>query len=471
VAETPFFPAWAALEAAVEQHRAGIDQHPALPTTTTEEIREHLSTNYKFGIPVDAKHLIEDVASLLRDGMVHTTHARYFGLFNPDIQPIAVAADAIVAAFNPQLAAYSHAPGPNEIERHTLDLFRRALALPEGGSATFTSGGSEANHSALIAALTAKVSDYAETGASGRPTMYASAEAHHSLVKMAHACGIGRRAVRVVPVDANLAMDPAAFRRIVTDDRAAGASPFMVVGTAGTTSAGAIDPLPAIAGIAAEEGLWFHVDAAWGGAACLSSRLRPLLDGIERADSVTIDAHKWLSVPMGCGMFFCRDAAHTSAAFGIQTAYMPSPVEAPDPYLNTLQWSRRHIGLKLFMTLAALGLGEVTARIEHMADVADRLAFGLRAAGWRVVHHSPLAVVTFTHPEVVDLDSVLQHVYREGGAWISKTVLTGHGAALRACVTNHRTSAADADALVEILERAVDQVPRTELIEPTPLAD
>ena len=155
-------------------------------------------------------------------------------------------------------------------------------------------------------------------------------------------------------------MDARALAEQIRADRARGFAPLLVVGTAGTTNAGTIDPLPELADICAGEGLWFHVDAAWGGAAAMSDRLRPLLDGIERADSVTWDAHKWLSVPVSAGMFFCRNRAAVEAAFTVDAAYVPPKrdAQARDGLSTSLQWSRRFIGLKVFMVLAENGIEE-----------------------------------------------------------------------------------------------------------------
>jgi glutamate/tyrosine decarboxylase-like PLP-dependent enzyme len=226
------------------------------------------------------------------------------------------------------------------------------------------------------------------------------------------------------------------------------------VATAGTTSAGAIDPLPELADFCAEEGLWLHVDAAWGGGALLAPGLRSHLKGIERADSITIDAHKWLSMPFGIGMFFCRDGVAARNAFGVETVYMPGASNGPDPYVNTLTWSRRHNGLKLFLTLATLGLEGMAERVAHHGVVADDIARRLSDKGWRIVYHSPLAVVTFLPPEDADLDRIVARIYERGQVWISKTHLAHHGAVLRACVTNHQSDLDDAERLVDELEAA-----------------
>src|SRR5256886_6024104 len=169
--------------------------------------------------------------------------------------------------------------------------------------------------------------------------------------------GLGRRALRAVATDGQLQMDLGDLARRVAEDRHEGLAPFMVVGTVGTTGAGVIDPLPELAGFCRAENLWLHVDAAWGGAAILSPALKGHLAGIEAADSITCDAHKWFSVPMGAGMFFCRHREAVAEAFRADTSYMPGKTAGPthDPYTTSVQWSRRFIGLKLFLSLAEHG--------------------------------------------------------------------------------------------------------------------
>lgn len=430
---------------------------------SANEIREHLA-RYDFKTPLAEETLIDDVASMLRRWGVHVVHPRYFGLFNPSVRPVSVAADALVAAFNPQLATWSHAPGANEIERHVLHYFLEHIGFDRAAASTaFTSGGQEANMCAVLAALTYLHPDVELRGVRalpGDPVFYISAEGHHSFQKIAHAAGLGRHAVRVVEADGHLRMDMDACGRAIETDRRVGRVPFMVVATAGTTGAGAIDPLPALADLCVREQLWLHVDAAWGGSALLSPRLRPLLAGIDRADSVTWDAHKWLSVPVGAGMFFCRWPDAIGRTFHVSGAsYVPPNLSANlDPYTTTIQWSRRFIGLKVFMALAEAGADRLARTIDHHAEMADRLRASLETAGWIVVNDSPLAIVCFTHPAIRDgscsARQIVDAVNGTGRAWLSDVTLTGRGSVLRACVTSYRTNEDDVRVLMQELERA-----------------
>jgi len=337
------------------------------------------------------------------------------------------------------------------------------LGLPvDAGGAHFTTGGSEANLTAVIAALTSRLDGYGERGlaqAGLRPSIYLSAAAHDSFTKICHMTGLGRDALRVVPGDGDHRMDVAALERRLDEDRKAGWNPVLVVATAGTTAAGIVDPLPTLADLCRDRGLWLHVDAAWGGAAVLSPALREHLRGIERADSITCDAHKWFNVTMGAGMFFCRDHQVLEEAFRVTTDYMPPGRESGlDPYVTSVQWSRRFIGLKLFMSLASLGEERYAGMIEGQAEIGRYLARRLEEEGWIHVTRSPFPVSCVTHPRIesgeAGLDQVLARVLEAGRAWIS-TVRLGDRRALRACVTSFRTTEEDVEVLVEEMGTAL----------------
>lgn len=458
----PLDAAWARLAREVADFEATIRSLPVVHQPDPLELRAELEAAYPFDAPVPVDRLTEEMIALLRRGLVHVTHPRYYGLYNPTVRPAAVLGDALAALYNPQLAVWSHAPAVQELERLTLRRFAAALGYdPDWMAAHFTSGGAEANLAAMLAALAIKCPAAATGGLRAlprQPALYVSGESHHSFVKAARMTGLGTEAVRVVPVTGRFTLDPAALDAMMTADREAGLQPFMVVGTAGTTSAGMVDPLPAIADVATRHDAWFHCDAAWGGAAVLSPALRPLLAGIERADSITWDAHKWLSVPMGAGMVFTRHPEAMSRAFGVASAYMPpatSPVTV-DPHLVTPQWSRRAIGFKVFCALAELGTDGYARLIEHQAAMGELLRERLRTAGWIVVNDTALPVVNFTHPDIragrTTTVAIRDAIYARGNAWISAVTLTGGEPTLRACITSYLTTPEDIAALVEELE-------------------
>ena len=434
-----------------------------LPTLSAVETRA-LVAGFDFMAPVAASAAIDLVARGLREGQVHTPHPRYFGLFNPAPTTMSVAADALVAAFNPQLATYGHAPFAAEVERHLVRAFATRFGFAaDDADGVFTSGGAEANTTAMLTALVRAFPAYAEHGAraiGGVPRVYASVEAHHSLEKAARMTGLGSSAVRRVPVDAAMRMRPDALAAAIGRDRAAGDAPFLIVATLGTTSAGAVDPVASVASIAAREKCWLHVDAAWGGGfAAIVPELAPLREGCAEADSITIDAHKSLSVPMGAGMYVSRHAGALGDAFAVSAEYMPRD-GSRDPYASSMQWSRRFTGLKLFMSLAAAGWDGYASELRRQIALGARLRERLAAERWIVVNATPLPIVCFCDATRDDgksgrfLDAMARAVAASDNAWISMTRVTGGRRVLRACVTSLRTREADVDALVGALGQA-----------------
>ncbi|WP_424168006.1 pyridoxal phosphate-dependent decarboxylase family protein [Terracidiphilus sp.] len=417
-----------------------------------------MAARYDFSRAIPLEEVAADVEEMLRHWQVQITHPRYLGLFNPSVTFASVVADALVATYNPQLAAWRTAPAPNEIERHTLGWLTTKFGLPSNAIATFTSGGAEANLSAVVTALTHAFPDYGDDGLrslTATPVIYLSAEAHHSFSKIAHIVGLGRKSVRVVPADSDLKMSSRELASKISEDRANGFAPLMVVGTAGTTAAGAIDPLQEIAKLCRDEGMWFHADAAWGGAAILSPSLRNHIAGIEFADSITCDAHKWFSVSMACGMFFCRHPETVARAFRAAASYMPGSAGSTtfDPYTNSVQWSRRFTGLKLFMSLAERGESGQAAMIEHQSRMGEILRESLSAAGWRIVNNTPLPVVCFTR-DGLDVASLLADLRQEQTAWMSEVQING-SSAVRACITSFKTTEAEIQDIVRDITRLI----------------
>src|SRR5271156_6049575 len=428
------------------QLETDIADGPILPTVTAEEIRTYLASRYDFHQTLPLEEVVTDVEKMLRTWQVQVTHPRYFGLFNPSVTLASVVADTLVAMFNSQLANWRTSPAANEIERYTLGWLAEKFGLPRNSIATFTSGGTEANVSAVVVALTRAFPDYGEHGLrhlNATPSIYLTAEAHNGYNKIAHMTGLGRRALRIVATDRDMKMSPADLQRMVAEDRKNGFAPFMVVASAGTTAAGVIDPLPEVGQFCREAGLWFHVDGAWGGSAIVSPKLRHYLAGIEGADSITCDAHKWLSVPMGCGMFFCRHTETVSEAFRADVSYMPGKKVGPvfDPFTTSAQWSRRFIGLKLFMALAQQGESGYAEMIEHQTRMGDVLRDALRASGWSVINSTPLPLVCFTREGLVP-SKFLAALHQQQIAWMSEARLNDT-AVVRACITSYRTTEAD----------------------------
>jgi glutamate/tyrosine decarboxylase-like PLP-dependent enzyme len=458
---------WRRLIEVIENYPKNMGTARVAPELDIEKIRGELAGR-DFAGPTPAVEALDFVADAMWRFQVHTGHPRYFGLFNPASTTMGIAADALVAAFNPQLAAWSHSPFAAEVERHLVRAFGQKFGYELSSvNGVFASGGSEANHTALLTALANAFPEFGEHGLralKAQPVIYISSQGHHSFLKAARASGLGAAAVREIPVDEYLRMDVGALSDRVERDRAEGFRPLMIVATAGTTNAGVIDPIGELAEFASREGTWFHVDAAWGGAAVFVPELRSALGGIEKADSITFDAHKWLSAPMGAGLYLTRHSAILKRTFGVATSYMPrdaAELEVVDPFTHSIQWSRRFIGLKVFMSLLVAGWEGYAEAIRRQTAMGDRLRQGLRDSGWGVVNRTPLPVVCFVDRALSEgataeyLDAVCKSIVASGEAWLSVARIGNDDKpALRACVTNYRTETTDVDALVELLNRA-----------------
>lgn len=298
--------------------------------------------------------------------------------------------------------------------------------------------------------------------------VYVSEESHHSFAKAARLCGLGDEAVVCVALDERHVMDVDELTACTRRDRGDGKAPFLVVATMGTTNGGLLDPIDRIADVAEAESLWLHADAAWGGAAALVPELRPCLGQIERADSITFDAHKWLSVPMGAGMFFTRHTNILEQTFGVDTQYMPLTGEhlVVEPHRTTMQWSRRFIGLKLFLSLLVAGWEGYERALRHQNDMGNLLRDKLAANDWRVVNDTPLPTVCWQDSldgadnSLERLVEIARWINDSGRAWISTTRIGGAVPVLRATITNYRTQPVDIGALVGDLAEARKAVSR-----------
>jgi glutamate/tyrosine decarboxylase-like PLP-dependent enzyme len=427
---------------------------PVVPRLDLAQFREELAGfDYRDPRPID--DVLSWAIAQLERGIVHMTSPRYFGLFNPAPTFPAQCADRIAAVFNPQLATATTSPVAVEIENHVIRSIAQRAGLPPEAGGHFTSGGSEANFTALICALTRANPHFTREGArafAGPPTFYTSRECHLGWIKYAHMAGIGRNAVRFVPTDGSGRMDPRALSALIDADRKEGRVPVMIAATAGTTNAGMIDPLGECADLAGNLDLWFHVDAAWGGAAIASERLRGLLAGIERADSVTIDAHKWFATTMGCGMLIARHASLLSSTFQVSADFMPSNTASADPYMTSVQWSRRFLGLRLFLSLAVAGWAGHAAHVERSIELIRLLREDLKGKGWRIANDSHLAVLCVEPPpQREDARTIVRRVVDSGCAWVSVATFEGREV-IRICATHGETMPDDVAELVRALQ-------------------
>jgi glutamate/tyrosine decarboxylase-like PLP-dependent enzyme len=428
-----------------------------VPTIDMAQFRRELAA-FDFETPRSLDEVLAWTIRQLEHGLVHLNHPRYFGLFNPAANYPAQCADRIAAVLNPQLASSGTSPVGVAIESHVIRALAGRAGLPEDAGGHFTTSGSEANCEALICALTRVEPRFGIEGVQAfraPVAIYASRDSHPAWLKIAHQCGIGRAAFHAVATDELGRMRSEALAEAVAQDRLAGVVPALIVATAGTSMAGMIDPLTRCADIAAEAGVWYHVDAAWGGAALASGRLRRLLTGIERADSITIDAHKWFATTMGCGMFLTRHPTVLSEAFRVTTDFMPSTESSIDPYLNSVQWSRRFMGLRLFLSLAAAGWEGYAAHIERAVQLIGHVRDRLIERGWSVINDSELAVLCVTPPEgSPPVREIARRVLASHHAWVAATHLGGRDV-IRICATHGASDLADAQALLEELAAAL----------------
>src|SRR5205809_13304 len=327
----------------------------------------------------DPGKVLDEICREMVDKGFNVPSANYFGLMNPTPTYMGVLAEALVAALNPQLATLARSQLASKIELETVRWIGERVGWPGAFNGTFTSGGNEANFSGLALALAAKFPESIDDGIAmigAKPVAYASAESHHSLDKSAGLLGIGRKALRRVAVNVNAQLDPNELEKAVAADHAAGRKPFCVVATAGTTNSGTVDDLNALAEICRRHDLWLHVDGAYGAAAIFSDQHRNLVRGIERADSITLDPHKWLAMPFSSGLVLTSRPETLGQAFAVSTPYMPRTSAATrlDNFKVSTQWSRRMNSLKVWLTLRVHGRQAYEELIHRQLELARNFA-------------------------------------------------------------------------------------------------
>jgi glutamate/tyrosine decarboxylase-like PLP-dependent enzyme len=427
------------------------------PKLEFEKIQAYIRQS-DFNTPKNAKEAINNIINGLEKFTVHTPHPKYFGLFNPRANFSGILADLITATFNPQLAAWSHAPFAVEVESHLIAEFGKKFGYNEAKiDGVFTTGGAESNLTALLCALNNFYTDFAQNGLIGlnnRPMIYCSTEAHHSINKASKTTGLGYSSIQRIPVDANLKMDQEYLISTLQQDIKNGNRPLMIIGTAGATGSGAIDDLVALSEIADKYNIWFHVDAAYGGGAVLNKHLISHLKGVELSDSITFDAHKWMSVPMGTSIFLTSHKEILGKTFRISTEYMPkeaNELDIVEPFTHSIQWSRRFAGLKLFLSLQIFGWQGYDEVVGHQAKMGDLLKQKLVENNWSIKNNSPFPVICFTDNSLLHDDNfskiVSQKIIASGKSWISVYPIKGIST-LRACITNYNTNEKELDELI-----------------------
>ncbi|MEO8201755.1 MAG: aminotransferase class V-fold PLP-dependent enzyme [Gemmatimonadota bacterium] len=377
----------------------------------------------------------------------------------------AVLGDWLATGFNCFGGAWSVAAGPGALELTVLDWFRGWLGMPKGTGGLLTSGGSAATVTAIVAARHAAVED--QPGRLERAVLYASQQAHSSVVRAAWMAGVSRSNVRAIPVDADFTMRTDLLVAAIRDDKAAGLLPFAVVANAGTTNTGSVDPLGTIADICQRESIWYHVDAAYGGFAALTDRGRTMLEGIERADSITLDPHKWLFVPFECGCLLARDPRRLSDAFRILPEYLRD-VETDGEEINFAdygeQLTRYTRALKVWLPIQYFGVGAIRSAIDVGINLAHHAESLMRTDPvFEILSPARLGILCFrvreagmTNPDEIDAfnQKINEQVNALGRHFISSTRLNGKFS-LRICVLGFRTEKSDIEALVASIRSLV----------------
>ena len=399
-------------------------------------------------------------------------HPRFFGWINSPPTPVGVVADFLAAALNPSCAGGDHAA--IYVERAAVRWLMELVGFPvEDSMGLLVSGGSMASLTCLAAARhRAAAADGWNVRARGLRdfpaplVLYLSEEGHSCMRKAAELLGLGRDSVRAVPVDAEFRMDVRALRAAVTADRAAGRRPFCVAASAGTVNSGAIDPLDDVAALCQAEGLWFHVDGAYGAIGAADPALAPRYAGMGRADSLALDPHKWLSVPVECGCALVRDGRLLRDAWSLVPPYLRTEEGKGFgglPWYSEygFQQTRGFRALKLWMTLQHLGRSGVATLVRRHVALAHRLAAAVDAApDLERVAPVTLSVVCFRYLPpgwtgfAARLDGLnkllLEQIQADGRAFVTGTVLRGQYT-LHACVLHYGTTEADVDALIDIV--------------------
>ncbi len=408
---------------------------------------------------------LEDILAAFRERVVpyhaREPHPRFIGYVPSCPTFVGVLGDWLASGFNFFSGVWSVAAGPNAIELTVLDWFRDWLGMPAGTSGLLTSGGSSATLTAIVAARHAATGDQGTS--IGRLTLYTSEQSHSSVARAAWIAGIPRANVRALGCDDAYRVRVADLERAVAEDRATGLVPFAMVASAGTTNTGAVDPLPQLADVCAREKLWLHVDAAYAGFAMLTDAGRAALRGIERADSVTLDPHKWLFVPFECGCLLARDPRALEAAFSVHPEYL-ADVRAREHDVNFAdygeQLTRGPRALKVWLSVRYFGVAAIRDTIARGVALAEYAEARLRETpDIEILSPAQFGVLCFrsrgrdgeSRQELnARNERINARVNGTGEFLMSSTVLRGNYA-LRICTHGFRTSASDIDALIELL--------------------
>jgi aromatic-L-amino-acid/L-tryptophan decarboxylase len=474
--------------ALVADYFAHLPELPVFPQKSADQLKER----FNLGLPDEGapiERILDDCRAIIGASR-HNGHPRFFGYVASPSTPVGAFADLLASALNANVTSWRSAPAAAEIEKTTLRWLSTLVGYGEDAHGLLTSGGSMANLNALLIAHRSRMPEGQVArrglwGVSSPMTIYASDQVHMSIQKAADVLGLGRDQVRLVKTDEQFRLDVRSLRESLDADIARGVKPFCVVGNAGTVNTGAVDPLAEIASIAARYDLWFHVDGAYGALGSLDERKRALFDGMERADSLSLDPHKWLYAPVDCGCLLFRDPAQARRAFLSDEAdyikvHEEMAAESFAFWDYGIELSRRFRALKIWMMLSYYGARRIRAAISDDNELAAYLAERVSAAeDFELLAPVELSICCFRYvppdvraalveaeaaekarlnAELDQLNAALMHrVQRGGRAYLSNVTLNG-SYGLRACIVNFRTTRDDIDRTLEIVRDAAREI-------------
>ncbi len=453
----------------VADYLEGVEDYPVLPPVAPGDVAAALPAAPPAG-PEPLEGILDDYRRVIEPAVTHWNHPGFLAYFPVTGSGPGILGETLAAALNVNAMLWRTAPAATELEERVCDWLRQMLGLPEGFHGHINDTASTSSLVALAAARQraaggAGALHVRGRGLAGRPevpplTVYASDQAHSSIDKAVILLGLGHENLRRVPSDADHRLDPAALAAMVAADRAAGRLPIAVVATAGTTSSTSVDPVAEVAALCEREGLWLHVDAAYGGSAAVCPELRPLFAGWERADSIVVNPHKWLFVQIDCSVLLVRDPGALKAAFSL----VPEYLRTDEPEVTNLmdlgpQLGRRFRALKLWMVIRAFGVEGLAARIREHCRLARLFAAWVAAEpGFELAAPVPFAAVCFR--AVVAGGGAAQDRFNErllarvnaaGPVFLSHTALAGR-TTLRVAIGNLRTTEAHVAEAWELLK-------------------
>jgi aromatic-L-amino-acid decarboxylase len=414
--------------------------------------------------------IFADFERLIVPGITHWNHPRFFAYFAISAARVTVLAEALAAALDVNAMLWRTSPAATELEDVTLGWLRRMLGLPDAFHGIVYDTASIGGFTALAAARESLGLDVRSRGMAGRTDVpalrvYITEHTHSHVEKAAIALGVGRDNVVKIPVDEAFAMRPEALARAIGEDVAAGHRPMCAVATVGTTSTTSTDPVAAIRAVTRERGVWLHVDAAYGGPAAILPEFRWLLDGAHDADSIVVNPHKWLFVPVDLSVLYVRDPELLRRTFSLVADYLVTPETDVHNYMDYgLQLGRRFRALKLWFVLRAYGVRGMQDRLRNHIALAQELASWIRAEpGWHIAAPHPLSVVCFRYdpsdgpsPGDGQVDAlnlaIMDAVNATGEVYLSSTRLHGR-VVLRVAIGNERTTRDDVRLAWDLLKR------------------